>query len=204
MPHEPNEQSHQHPPRRPSPPVLAEVQALSIPDLVNRYAVGVENFDRRMFDLRDEQVDMAFLSSAGCGRWPVRVLVGHLADAELAFVHRLRRIVAEDHPVFSAWDENAFIDRGLYGTDRSPPEQRQPLGAFVAAVHTLRRWTAEWLRTLEPEDWPRTGLHPERGEQTLRRVLEYATWHVEHHAWYLHAKLDRFDSQPEVHAARSS
>ena len=29
------------------------------------------------------------------GRWPIRVLLGHLADAELVFVHRMRRAVGE-------------------------------------------------------------------------------------------------------------
>ena len=180
-----------------APPAFEEFAALSNADLVKRYAKGVENFDRGVFELRDEQLDTAFLQSAGCGRWPVRVLLGHLADAELSFVHRMRRVVAEDHPVFSSWDENAFIDRGLYGTDRSPPEKRQPIGAFVATIHTLRKWTGEWLATLDDSEWKRTAMHPQRGEQTLRRVLEYATWHLEHHGWYLKAKMERFAAQKQ-------
>ncbi len=102
--------------------------------LIHRYRRGLENFDRRMFELTDEQMDMAFLPEAGIGRWPVRVLVGHLADAEIAFIHRMRQAVAESNPVFAPWDEDAFIDAGLYAGGQ------HPVAGFVAVIHTTRRW----------------------------------------------------------------
>ncbi|MBX3357468.1 MAG: DinB family protein [Phycisphaeraceae bacterium] len=169
---------------------LDQVMALSQPELVARFGAGVEAFDRRVFELDDAGLDTAFLPSAGVGRWPCRVLLGHLADAELSFVQRLRRIVAEDGPVLEAWDENAFIDRAvMYGTPQTG--SRFPIGAFVATVHTLRKWTHEWLAGLPPEAWARTGMHTVRGEMTFRTVLEYDVWHLEHHAWYLNRKVER-------------
>lgn len=180
------------------PPPLDHFLALPPADLVARFAVGVERFDRRVFKLTDEQADTAFLdgvkspSGVSLGRWPVRVLLGHLADAELAFTFRMRRVAAEDHPVLEAWDENAFIDGGLYGTDRTPADKRQPLGAFVATVFTLRKWTGEWLRSLDPAAFNRTGMHTIRGEQSLKTILAYDTWHLEHHAVFLNAKVEKF------------
>lgn len=175
-------------------------------ELLARYRRGVENFDRRMFDLRPEQLDAAFLPEAGVGRWPVRVLLGHLADAELAFVHRMRRTAAEENPMHSAWDENAFIDSGLYGTELEGGRHTGPLhpiAGYVAVIHTLRRWHAEWLATLTPQQWQRKCLHAVRGEQTLRIICNYATWHLEHHVWFLKAKLDRMlptaPSKPHAH-----
>lgn len=172
------------------PPTRELFSGLDHAALVARYGIGVERFDRRVFELDNSQLDSAFRPESGVGRWPVRVLLGHLADAEVAFVHRLRRVVAEDGPVFALWDENAFIDRGLYG--REGRGEAHPVGASVAVVHTLRRWTTPWLETLEPADWARKAMHPERGEQSTRLILEYATWHVEHHAWFLNAKIQRF------------
>lgn len=115
------------------------------------------------------------------------MLIGHLADAELSFVHRMRQVVAEDGPVFAVWDENAFIDRHLYGTPETG--RRYPIGGFLATIHTLRRWTAEWLATLPEADFARKGLHPERGPLSLRTIIEYDTWHLEHHGWFLNAKV---------------
>lgn len=168
-----------------SDPVYARIQALPDADLIARYGVGVENFDRRIFDFTDDQLDLAFLPEAGVGLWPVRVLLGHLADAELLYVHRMRRSIGEDNPVLAVWDENAAIDAGLY---HGPGK---PIGAFVAAVHTLRRWTGEWLGTLSPEQFQRRAMHPQRGEMSVRKMLQDLTWHLEHHARVLNAKVER-------------
>lgn len=170
----------------PYPPPEAYALAESpTEELISRYRAGLEGFDRRVFELSDEQADTAFLPDAGVGQWPVRVLVGHLADAELAFTHRMRRAVAEDNPVVSPWDENAFIDAGLYDGGR------HPLAAFVAVIHTMRRWTAQWLMTLTPEQLERKVMHPERGVLTVRKMLAMTTWHLEHHAEFLNAKVCR-------------
>lgn len=171
-----------------TPPALSGFIALAHPDIIDRYRRGTERLQRRLLDLNDARLDTAFHPDRGVGRWPCRVLMGHLADAELAFVHRMRRVVAEERPVFSAWDENAFIDAGLYGGASGGRDK--PVAAFVAVIHTLRAWNAEWLATLGDGAWARSGLHPERGEQTLRTIMNYATWHLEHHAWYLDRKLE--------------
>lgn len=183
-------------------PRIEDFRMLDTLALIARYRRGIESFDRRIFFLDEERLDMAFLPDAGVGRWPIRVLVGHLADAEIATVHRVRRAVAEDHPVIAAWDENAFIDAGVYGRSSSAKNAGEPLPAgpggsafplagFVAVVHTLRRWMSEWLLTLTPSQWERAALHPERGELSVRTLLDYDAWHLEHHAWYLNAKVER-------------
>lgn len=168
-------------------PVLSSFQALPTAELVRRFRVGVENYDRRVLQLDDAMLDTAFRPDAGVGRWPCRVLLGHLADADLAFVQRMRRIVAEEHPTLQPWDENAFIDSGMYGTPETGA--RFPAAGFVAVVHTLRQWTGEWLASLDAEAFARTGLHVERGPQSLRLILDYAAWHLEHHAWFLNRKV---------------
>lgn len=170
-------------------------------DLIARYSTGIELCDRRVVSLDDGQLDTAFLPEANVGRWPVRVLLGHLADAELVFVHRMRRAVAEDNPLLAVFDEQAFIDSGLYGSvapmgqdagagAASPPPP--PIGAFLATIHTLRKWTTQWLGSLSSKQWERGALHPERGPLTVRKIAEYDTWHLENHVWYLNRKVVKF------------
>lgn len=161
--------------------------------LIVRYLRGVENFDPRVFDLSDEQTDAAFSADAGVGEWPVRVLMGHLADSELVFTHRIRRVIAEDNPVLTVWDHDAFLDSGLYG-----PELRPPVAGFVAAIHTMRRWTAELLMSLTPEQWERRAMHPERGELTLLQIVEGVTKHLEHHNRFLQGKIDSMLGEREA------
>ena len=170
---------------------LPDFLSMSAQDLLARYTLSIEQFDRRVVGLKDDQLDMAFLPDANVGRWPIRVLLGHLADAELAFVFRMRLVVAEDHPVLTPWDENAFIDNDLYGLTPKPGQPRLSIGGPIATIHTLRKWHSEWLRSLKPAQWERTGLHPQRGEQSVRTILAYDTWHLENHGWYLNAKVEK-------------
>jgi hypothetical protein len=180
-----------------SRPELSDVANLDFPQLLTRYGRGVENFDRRVLSLTDSQLDTAFLPTAGIGRWPVRVLLGHLADAQLVFVARIRRAVGEERPVLSLWDENAFVDAGMYrgpvAESQSNPLRSPPsVGGFIAVVHTLRKWASEWLTALEPALWERAALHPERGPQSVRDIVVYDCWHLENHAWYLNRKVEHF------------
>lgn len=177
-----------------------EIAQLPLMPLVARYRRGIENIDRRVFDLDERQIDQAFLPDAGVGQWPVRVLVGHLADAELAYVHRFRRAAAEESPLLAVWDENAFIDANLYGhvhegyADEPEADEARvmhALGGNLAVIHTLRQWTGQWLMTLGEDQWERKAMHPERGALTIRTMVAGAAWHLEHHARFLTLKLDR-------------
>src|SRR5262245_57355121 len=179
---------------------VADFEVMDEVALVMRYRRGIEYIDRRIFDLTEEQLDTAFLPDAGVGRWPVRVLIGHLAEADLVFSHRMRRIVGEEKPVLGVFDEDSFVDSGIYGNGpkqyADDPEAdharvMSALGGPLAVVHTLRQWTGQWLLTLTPEQWSRIALHPQKGEQTIKRILAYSTWHLEHHAKFLTQKLDK-------------
>jgi hypothetical protein len=106
----------------------------------------------------------------------------------------MRRTVAELNPVLAVFDENAFIDQNLYGLTRPKGEhapEYSSSGATIAVTHVIRQWTGDWLRSLEPAAWERTALHPERGPETVKRMVSMATWHLEHHARFLARKLDR-------------
>lgn len=174
-----------------SSPTAADIANGPRAEMVARHRFGIEGLDSRIFELDEEQLDRAFLSDVvtgsgvPVGKWPVRVLLGHLADAELLFVHRIRRTLAEDRPVLALWDEMAFVDSGIYG-----PEHSAPIAGFVATVHTLRRWQSELLMPLTEAHWKRTAMHPEQGELSLSWIVAYSTWHLEHHARYLRAKVE--------------
>jgi hypothetical protein len=193
---------------------LTRDQILDLPpfDLVVRYRRGIESIDRRVFDLTERQIDQAFLPDAGVGTWPVRVLIGHVADADLASVHRMRRVVGETCPVVSAWDEHAFVDANLYGNaekqyspDPEADEARvmQALGGPMAVIHTVRQWASQWLLSLDDSAWHRKALHPERGELTLRMLVGYDTFHLEHHSRFLTQKLDKMLGPVEAAVAKS-
>lgn len=171
------------------PPDRAEVEGLGSAELIERYARGINQFERRLLDLTDAELDTAFRPEAGVGRWSCRMLMGRLADAELVFTHRMRRAVAEENPTLALWDEEAFIDAGLYAGAHGGGDR--PIAGSVALIHTIRLWTTDWLRTLDDAAMARLALHPEAGPVTVRSILVGAVWHIEHHAWYLSRKIEK-------------
>ncbi|MDX2132260.1 MAG: DinB family protein [Planctomycetota bacterium] len=178
---------------------VEQLKVIETDRLIMRFRRGIESVDRRVFELSERQIDQAFLPDAGVGRWPVRVLLGHIADADLAAIHRMRRAVAEDSPLFTEWDENAFIDANMYGNVHEgyaeTPEGdharvMQALGGPLATIHTLRQWTSQWLLSLEPAALERRGMHPTLGPLSVRDLVAMYTWHLEHHCGFLVRKLD--------------
>jgi hypothetical protein len=171
---------------------LEVMEQLQRPELLSRFAVGVEWLDPRVFQLADEQVDQAFLPDAGCGRWSIRALLAHLADAEMVLLMRIRTAIAQDRPMLTIFDEDAFLASDLYGPGaRAHSAVRAPVAGSVAVLHTLRRWAIDWLGDLTESHLERTALHPERGELTVRQILAYDVWHLEHHTAICNRKIER-------------
>jgi hypothetical protein len=174
--------------RFPPKPELRAIKGLSHQELVARMSVGIDHFDPRVCELDNESIDRAWLPDAGVGRWPIRVLLGHCADAEIVWAHRIRKIIAEDRPALALWDEHAFIDGGIYGCTEGS-EIRPPIGGDLAMIHTTRAWGLALLNQLSDEQWERQGMHPDHGPISVRKICEYFCWHLEHHAWHLNAKV---------------
>jgi DinB family protein len=172
-------------------PAMREIRDLDAPALCARLHIGLGLFDQRVVDLDNEQVSQAWLEDAGVGAWPIRVLIGHLADSELVLAHRIRRIIAEDNPTLNLWDEHTFIDGGLYGCTENS-NLLPPMGGDLAMIHTTRSWLVALLMQLDDAQWERQGIHPTNGPTSVRTIANSLCWHLEHHAWFLNAKVEKF------------
>ena len=184
----------------PTPTSIRSLSELSIDELLGRLRIGVESIDPRVFELSNEQLDQAWLPDANVGLWPIRVVLGHLADVEMVFATRIRKIFAEDNPTLAIFDEDAFVDSAIYGCTQGSTMQ-PPIGGDVATIHTLRSWLVAFLYQLEASDWERTGLHPDQGSISIHTLAIYNCWHLERHAWFINKKVERFlgqRPQPEV------
>ncbi len=184
---------------RSAPPCREVFERIETLPLVERYRTGSHWLDRRVLDITPEALHRTFDANDRVGEWSCQTLLGHLADAELVNAMRFRRTLAEEAPSLADWDEQLFIDRGLYapspdgigGPEPGGVPGGRPPAAFVAVIHTLRLWMGQFLASVPERDWSRVCLHQRRGEMTLRGLLEHTTWHLEHHAWFLQRKLER-------------
>lgn len=107
------------------------------------------------------------------GEWSIVEILAHLADAEVAFAFRLRKMVSEPRPILVAWDQEAWAT-GLRYNRRDP---RHLLVTFRA----LRESNLAILRALPRARWGLVGRHPEYGPIRVDQlVAHYAEHDVNH------------------------
>jgi hypothetical protein len=108
------------------------------------------------------------------GGWTPAQVVHHLVDSHLNAYVRLKLALTEDNPVIRPYREAAWADL----PDASDPDVETSLQIF-SGLHA--RWVAA-CRRLEPSDFVRPMVHPERGAQSVERMLALYAWHGKHHA----------------------
>jgi len=103
------------------------------------------------------------------GKWSILEVICHLADAEWVQGWRIRRILTEDRPVLELMDQDVWASRlGYLDTD---------LEDAMDQLRALRLANLRLVRRLGPDDLSRVCFHPERGEESLRTVLELVAGH---------------------------
>lgn len=113
------------------------------------------------------------------GKWSIRQIVAHLADADLVGAHRFRQLVAEENPTLVAFDQNLWT-KNLDYARRKP---KQSLETF----RRIRTESYDLLKELPREAFDRAGNHTERGRVTLGELLEGYAGHAESHARQMQA-----------------
>lgn len=104
-------------------------------------------------------------------KWSAREILCHLADCEVVFAFRLRQAVAEDGHVIQPFDQEKWA------------KQYDAFGApeALAVFESVRGWNITFIRSLPKEAFDRTLTHPERGDMTLRTVVETMGGHDRNH-----------------------
>jgi hypothetical protein len=138
-------------------------------ELVNQYKDGYRVVTEALEKISDRELD----ARPAPGKWSAREIVHHLADSEMTSAIRLRRLIAEERPAISGYDEEEFARRLHY--DR-------PIESSLEAIHAARRSTADLLDRLTETEWKREGTHTESGRYTVENWLEIYARHAHNHA----------------------
>jgi hypothetical protein len=105
------------------------------------------------------------------GKWSVRDILCHLADCEVVFAFRLRQALAEDRHVIQPFDQDLWA--ATYSHYDAP--------AALAAFSAVRQWNIALIAGLKAVDFDKPLNHPERGDMTLRTVVETMAGHDLNH-----------------------
>jgi uncharacterized damage-inducible protein DinB len=138
-------------------------------DLVPELRADLDELTEVVRRLPAEQLERR---PAEAGGWSPRQVLAHLADFELMAAVRVRTVLSMDRPTLASYGQEEFTDR---------------FSALETAEDALERFTVNRKATLrvlgalEPADLERVGVHPQRGEETLRRTMEMLARHDRAH-----------------------
>lgn len=110
-----------------------------------------------------------FHISPGQGEWSPAQVIGHLADSEMVYGVRVRMILTEDNPAIPGYDQDAWADRVSRLED--------DLEAAVERFKALRQANLRLYRSLTEEEWKRSGMHSERGPESIEMVVKLLAGH---------------------------
>ena len=106
------------------------------------------------------------------GKWTIKQVVGHIADAERIFTTRALRFARHDPTPLPSFDENAYVEHGGF--------EDRPLAGLVDDLAAVRHATIRLFRSFAADTWDRRGIAS--GKEITPRALAWITaGHELHH-----------------------
>jgi uncharacterized damage-inducible protein DinB len=103
------------------------------------------------------------------GKWSIAEVVRHVADAELVASFRYRMIIAHDQPQIAGYDQDLW-SRNLHYAESDVEES-------LEQFRVLRNVNVRLLSALNEEERARTGIHSERGVESVNQLMALLAAH---------------------------
>lgn len=134
----------------------------------------------KYFDLSERDLQKTY----GKGKWSVRELLHHIADAETVLYDRVRRIIASEHPpVIWAFNQDAWNAGLVYKT--FPLKINKTI--FIATRTAVEYLVTEHYEKIGGKEF----IHSETGLRTLKEEFDKFAWHNQHHLNQIELALKR-------------
>jgi len=116
-------------------------------------------------------------------KWSAAEIIAHLGDAEIAVGWRMRSILGAPGTPIQAYDADAWAAAGHY----AKRDARKALETF----RVMRDTNLALLKSLTPEQWQHFGMHSERGEESIERIVLMMAGHDINHTEQVEQILKR-------------
>jgi len=133
--------------------------------------------------LRNTTQEQATTLRDGVEGWTILEIVCHLRDFDGFFLGRAKMMLEQDVPTLPAYDHEAIAIEQNYNS--------QDLAYVHDQLTTSRKTFVEFFKSLNEEDWTRTGIHPESGEINLLDSLMQVGHHDIDHIEQITRLLER-------------
>ena len=122
----------------------------------------------RLRSLPEEKGNYAYAD----GKWTVKEVVGHLADAERVFSYRLTRIARGDQTPLAGFDENAWA--------KTAPHGKRQMSSVVDEMIAIRRSTLALIDSLDDSTIGNSGV-ANNNPVSARAICWILAGHSRHH-----------------------
>lgn len=139
---------------------------------VDVLAACLDDVVRLVSPLGDEQAGHRYAP----GKWSVREVLGHVADAERVFAYRMVRFARGDATSLPAFDEQAWMASAGF--------DRRPLADLIAEFRAVRQATIALVGSLDEAAIAREGVASGH-RVTVRALYRIIVGHERHHVGIL-------------------
>jgi len=156
-------------------------------DRIARIERGIDSLIARLEGLPDQ----ALYAPPAAGEWPVMSTLAHVVEMLPYWAHQCEQLARVPGAPFGRGHDDpgrlgAIADHGSDAADVVRAALRTSLAEAVAA-----------LRGLPGEAWDAVGVHPRRGQMTVREVIDaFMVDHVEEHGAQVDAALSVLGYSP--------
>ena len=107
------------------------------------------------------------------GKWSICEIVAHLADVELVAGYRIRMILGAPGTPIQAFDQDEWASVMQY--------QKRDVRKALEQYRALRNANHSLLKSLRPKQWKLSGIHSERGEESIETIVGMFAGHDINH-----------------------
>ena len=122
----------------------------------------------KLKSLPDDKANHAYAD----GKWTVKEVIGHLADAERVFSYRLTRIARGDQTPLAGFDENAWA--------KTAPHAKRPMAKVADEMIAIRRSTLALIDSLDDTSIANSGV-ANNNPVSARAICWILAGHTRHH-----------------------
>lgn len=139
--------------------------ALGDDDPLFAMAEAPERLRKLVRGLTEEQLSKA----PAPGKWSIKQIVAHLADGEVILGSRYRFAAAHEKPAIAGYDQDLFVER--LGVENTTTEE------LLADFELARAVNLGLLQRLPEGAFERVGIHAERGEESIAKMVAMYAGH---------------------------
>lgn len=106
-------------------------------------------------------------------KWTSAQILAHLAEAEIVWAYRFRKVLGASGEAIEAYDQNSWVKNSGY-------LQSDPHLA-LSLFQMVRKANVSWLKSLTPEQLEHFGIHSERGKESIAQMVRMMAGHDINH-----------------------